>query len=218
MIAKNPRTPPRDLTAQPEDFVTYDRALWRIHRLTGQYRQQWNEMRATGPLPQMRWDPHHETSRAPGAGHRSVSYAATDVLTAFAEVFHSRRRIVLSRHQGLVAWIPGRPLRLLDLTPPTTPGATSWSLRNGASASLDSAVKPTCRAWARAIADTWPTDLDGLYVRSTVTGQSMVTLFAPAASSFPAAPSFSRRLDDPVVAAIAVGIANSLGWQPPIVR
>jgi hypothetical protein len=218
MTAKNPRTPPRALTAEPDDFVTYDRPLWRIHRLTGQYRQQWNQMRMAGPLPQMRWDPHPETSEASGTGPRSVSYAATDVLTAFAEVFHGRRRIVLSRHQGLVAWMPVRSLRLLDLTPPTAPGATSWSLRNGASASLDSAPKPTCRAWARAIAGTWPTDLDGLYVRSTATGRPMVTLFAPGTTSFPTDPAFSRRLDDPAVAAMAVDISASLGWRPPVAR
>lgn len=194
MRAKNPRTPPVALTAEPEDFVTYDRPLWRIHRLTGQYRQPWNALRT------------------------AVFYIATDALTAFAEVFHGGRRIVLSRHQGLVAWTPARPLRLLDLMPPRTPRATSWSLRNGASASLDSAVKSTCRAWARAIADTWPDDLDGLSVRSTVTGRPMIILFAPAATSFPVDPTFARPLDDPAVAAIAVSISASLGWPPPVAR
>ncbi|GAB3919080.1 hypothetical protein GCM10011575_29360 [Microlunatus endophyticus] len=68
----------------------------------------YSQLRTAGPLSQMRWDPHHGSSQTPGAApHRSGSYAAADVLTAFAEVFHSRRRIVLSRHQGLVAWVPG---------------------------------------------------------------------------------------------------------------
>lgn len=218
MTAKNPQIPPGALVAQPDDIVTCDRALWRIHRLTGQYRQQWNEMRTAGPLAQMRWDPHHESSGTAGAPHRSVTYAATDVLTAFAEVFHGRRRIVLSGHQGLTGWLPARPLQLLDLMPPDRPGATSWSLRNGASASLDSAPKSRCRAWARAIADTWPTGLDGLSMRSTVTGRAVVVLFAPGAASFPPDPAFSRRLDDPVLAGLAVGISTSLGWQPPITR
>lgn len=221
MRGKNPRRPPTPLTAEPTDFITYIQQLWRIHRLTGRYRQTWSEMRTVGPLDQMRWDPHAESSGLSGptspGGARAVCYAAPDVLTAFGEVFHGRRRIRLSEHHGLVSWAPVRPLRLLDLVPPASRTTVSWSLRNGASASLDSAVKPTCRAWAREIANTWPDDLDGLYVRSTVTGRPMVVLFAPAADSFPAYPAFSRGLNDPVVAAIAASVSGALRWQPSTV-
>ncbi|WP_207947706.1 RES domain-containing protein [Occultella glacieicola] len=144
-----------------------------------------------------------------------MTYTATDVLTAFGEAFQTRRRIVLSEHQSLVSWVPSRPLRLLSLLPPTTPTGTPWALRNGASASLDSAPKSTCRAWARSIAETWP-DLDGIHVRSPVTGQPMVTLFAPAATTYPVDPAYSRRLDDSAVAAIAVHVAIALNWTPPV--
>lgn len=56
-------------------------------------------------------------------------------------------------------------------------------LRNGASHSLASEPRATCRTWARAIAETWP-DLDGLWSPSTLTGRINVT---PAADTFPRA-------------------------------
>lgn len=215
MSGKNPQTPPAPLTAEPTDFTTSTDPLWRIHRTTGAYRQRWDEMRTVGPLVQMRWDPHHLPHREEPPPARAVAYTAADVLTAFGETFQARRRIVLSEHQALVSWVPTRPLRLLNLLPPTSPTGTSWALRNGASASLDSAPKSTCRAWARSIADTWP-DLDGIHVRSTVTGQPMVTLFTPAATAYPVDPAYSRRLDDTAVAAIAVHVATTLNWTPPV--
>lgn len=64
-------------------------------------------------------------------------------------------------------------------------------LRNGASHSLASEPRATCRTWARAIAETWP-DLDGLWSPSTLTGRINVT---PAADTFPASPDFSEYLD-----------------------
>jgi hypothetical protein len=69
-----------------------------------------------------------------------------------------------------------------------------WALRNGASHSLASGPRTTCRTWARAIATTWP-ELDGLWSQSTLTGRTNVTLWTPAADAFPASPDFSEYLD-----------------------
>jgi hypothetical protein len=162
-------------------------------------------MRDFGPIQNCRWDPHPE----PRGSHPGVTvlYAATDPTTALAEVFQSRRSITVSGQRAIAGWSPARELRLLDLM------NGSWALRNGASASLDSAPKNTCRAWARAIAATWA-DLDGLYVRSTMTGLPMVVLFAPAGDSFPGNPAFARPLDHPVLAPLITKAADDLGGWP----
>jgi len=131
-------------------------------------------------------------------------YTASDYTTAFGEVFQSTRAITLSAAKALAAWTPRRPLRLLDLT-------DTWSVRNGASGSLDSAPPSTCRAWAREIRATWP-DLDGLRSLSTVTKRPMVTLFAPAEDSFPDGPSLSRALVHRAVVPLAVQAADDLEW------
>jgi hypothetical protein len=69
-----------------------------------------------------------------------------------------------------------------------------WALRNGASHSLASGSRATCRTLARVIAETWP-DLDGLWSQSTLTGRPNVTLWTPAADTFPMNPDFSEYLD-----------------------
>ncbi|MFT3873142.1 MAG: hypothetical protein QM714_10920 [Nocardioides sp.] len=84
-------------------------------------------------------------------------------------------------------------------------------MRNGASGSLDSAPRNTCRAWARVIGSTWP-DLDGLLTHSTITRRPLVTLFGPAHDAFPDGPSFARPLSHPAVGPLAVVAADELGW------
>ncbi|GAB2707620.1 RES family NAD+ phosphorylase [Arthrobacter bambusae] len=209
MSPKNPREPRSPLTARPEDFKKFSEPLFTVYPTSGPYRRAWSATREFGPVQSCRWDPHPE----PRGYHPGVSvlYAATDPTTAFAEVFQSRRSITVSGRKALAGWAPARELRLLDLMSDLMNG--SWALRNGASASLDSAPKSTCRAWARAIADTWK-DLDGLYVRSTVTGVPMAVLFAPAADSYPANPSFTRPLDHPVLAPLITKAADDLGGWP----
>lgn len=202
MVAKNPMRPPRPLTAVPSDMVTYTGALWRVHRTTGRHRQRWDDLRDFGPIRDMRWDPHPPPPGVQPAG--AVSYAGTDVVTAFAEAFQKRRVLTLSAGQALAGWQPGRPLRLLDLT-------GSWLLHNQASASLPGGRKDRCRNWSRVIRETWP-DLDGLWVRSSMTGVPMVVLYRPSESSFPASPQLSRPLDSPVLAGLVVHVHDVLGW------
>lgn len=206
-MPKNPRTPPGPLTALPADFLNHTGPLWRIYTTVGRYRQAWNQMRTAGPLAGMRWDPH---PTAPAPRTASVAYTGVDVATAFGEVFQQRRRITLSNTKALVSWTPTRPLRLLNLAVAPA-GEVAWALRNGASASLDSADKRTCCTWAAQIAATWP-DLDGIHVRSTITGAPMVVLFTPAADSYPTLPAFSRNLNDPAIAAVIEHTADRLGW------
>ena len=103
----------------------------------------WGELRTWGPHPRCRWDPHPlPTGEHPEHG---VLYTAGDLLTCVAEVFADTRVIDTRSDMPLLqVWEATRPLRLLDLT-------STWALRNGASVSLDSALRSTCRAWARAL-------------------------------------------------------------------
>jgi hypothetical protein len=178
--------------------------LWRIHRGSGSHILAWHELRGHGPLPSMRWDPHPEPIRV-HAGE-GVLYAALDVTTAAAEAFQAARRLdVRSDRPRLTGWTPTRGLRLLDLT-------GDWALRNGAAHALAPAHRATCRAWARAIRAEWP-DLDGLWAPSTMTGRPVVVLWQPAGGAFPAAPAFSRPLEDPAVGAVVSEAARSVGYR-----
>ncbi len=176
--------------------------MWRIHRTVGRHITAWNQLRHYGPLPGMRYDPHPQPT---GEHNRyAVAYTASDIETAAAEVFQTTRRIRAGRELQLTAWSPTRQLALLDLT-------GSWALRNGAANSLTAAPRPTCRAWAHAIASTWP-DIDGLYAPSTLTGSPMIVLFAPARDSFPTSPAFSRPLDHPTIWATLARAADTIGY------
>ena len=180
--------------------------LWRFHRISGVHSSRWDELREHGPIPEMRWDPH-PTPRGdhPGVG---VSYATPFIETAVAEKFQGRRVVNLTGDVALTGWTPTRPLALLGLD-------RDWPVRNGASASLGAQAKSTCRAWARAIHQTWP-ELDGLLVTSTMTGQASVVLFSGSADSFPGYPSFTSPLDQWQASSIIVPVAKRFGW--PVAR
>lgn len=199
---KNPREPRQQLTISDADIASYDRVLYRIHRVVGRHRETWSQLREWGPALDCRWDPHPEPAGM--YPDDAVMYTAGDYVTAFGEVFQRRRAISLSATKALVAWVPLRTLRLLDLT-------DTWAVRNGAAGSLDSAPHRTCRSWAHRIHRTWP-DLDGLLARSTITLRPAITLFAPVRDAMPQRPAFSRPLDHPEVAALARSAAGELGW------
>lgn len=183
---KRPTKPQAPLTRRDSDVLVEQPVLWRVHRTVGENVLAWSALRHWGPAVTMRFDPH-----PPPAGiHREigVSYVALDLATAVVEVFQQQRVIdVAGGRPKATSWRPTRPLHLLDLT-------GDWALRNGASHSLVSGPRSTCRTWARAIAETWP-DLDGLWSQSTLTGRTNITLWTPAADSFPTNPDFSEYLD-----------------------
>lgn len=206
MSAKNPRNPPGPLAISQSDIITFSKKdpLFRIHTVHGQHPMPWNGLREFGPLREMRWDPHPSPlDFYPGVG---VAYCTTDPTTAFAEVFQFRRTIRINTDQALSAWLPSRELRLLDLT-------GLWATQNGASASLHSAPKSTCRAWSKAIHNySTEVQLDGVYAPSTMTLKPMAVLFSSAGSAFPTAPHFSELLTHSVVKIIARKAAHSLKW------
>lgn len=201
---KAPRTPPEQLTREPDDIAEYTGTLWRVHRTQGEHVLPWNMLRTYGPLPSMRWDPH--PGPQPTSAAEGVLYAAADIATSLVEVYQTTRVVESSAGAAtLTAWQPQRGLRLLDLS-------GTWLLRNTASAALLAAPRSVCQRWARAIYTTWP-GLDGLYVPSTLTGRPNIVLWDAAADSIPAMPSFSRPLAHPLVWSIAQAAAAEIGYH-----
>lgn len=204
-MVKVPRRPPKPLHRRDGDVLTLRPVLWRIHRTVGAKVLPWNGFRQFGPVSGCRWDPHPLPPYDwPGYG---VSYAATDLVTAVAEVFQTTRRVqTIVGAPYATSWSPTRDLRLLDLT-------GDWALRNEAAHALASASRPTCRAWARAIHERWD-DLDGLWFRSTMTGLPAVVLFERAGDSMPLRPGFSKALGSsglwPVIAQCAERIRYAI--------
>lgn len=85
----------------------------------------------------------------------------------------------------------------------------------GAAHALNSSPKPTCRNWANAI---WATArekgelLDGLEVRSTLTGKKMAVLFHDSQDALPSVPEYSSPLSGPFVFSIACEFARVHDW------
>lgn len=194
---KLPRQPPADISARTPDWVDWpigSPPLWQVVNTAGPYAVRFGRMRSFGPLASARFDPHpppagdHPTER--------VLYAASDLATALAERFRHSREIRGSAPDapGVYAWTPNRPLRLVDLR-------DTGALRLGASHTLSTGPRSITRTWAQAIRAAWP-DADGLAYTSSMSGRSCLTLWAPAADSFPAAPDFAKLLSDPAA-----------GWQ-----
>ena len=202
---KNPPQPPSTLDTRPDDIVTVEHVeLARVAFALSPHPLPWGELRTWGPHPRCRWDPHPlPTGEHPKHG---VLYTAGDLLTCVAEVFADTRVIDTRSDMPLLqVWEATRPLRLLDLT-------STWALRNGASVSLDSAPRSTCRAWARAIRIQLP-DVDGLRARSTMTGGEMTVLFSPARDSLPTLPRDTAPLADATLYALLKTLAPDIGYE-----
>lgn len=211
-LPKAPRAPKVPLQLGPDDIIAWSKPLWRIHAVSGPHPAAWNELRAFGPVSSCRWDPHPEPRQlhtATGSPIRglapAVAYTAADPDTAFVEVSHSGV-ITLSSDRALTAWEPRIPLELLDLV------GSDFLMRHGATDSLLSAPRSTCRAWARAIWEQLGGSISGVLTRSTWTGGLVIVLFPMSAGHFPAAPAFSRSLDHPDVATLALRAGRRFGW------
>lgn len=196
---------PGEITITDTDLATpdADTVLWRIHPTIGDHVPPWNALRHFGPSAG-RFDPHPPPPRE--YADYAVTYAATDPYTPFAEVYQRGRAI--NRTAGavyLTAWRTTRKLRLLDLT-------GTWPIANGASYALNTGRHDYCRAWAQAIHD-HPARVDGLWHASAMAGSATVTLFTPAADSFPLTPAFSRALTDPTIRPLINAAARRYNYR-----
>jgi hypothetical protein len=207
VIPKLPDRPdPAVLAASNPEIHTVPTSavLWRIHRTTGPHVMAWNELRRFGPISTCRFDPHPDgpPRQHPGVG---VLYAAGDLPTALAEVYHTTRAIdVVSGAPAAAAFRLRRPARLLDLT-------GGWPLRAGASHVINSGRRAATRAWARAFLATWP-DLDGLWHTSSLTGQPCVTLYTAASDALPTTPAHTFGLNDTDYLNWVLVAADTIGY------
>ena len=190
-MTKVPHRPPPDLARRTPVWSRWParRPLWQFVNSAGGHAAAFGHLRGYGPLPSARFDPHPEPA-SDGSGEL-VAYAARTLLTAVAERFQHNREVRRDDAERPVAyaWRPTRGLRLIDLT---GPGAVAL----GASHALSSYRKDVTRNWARAVRGAWPR-ADGLLYSSAMTGEDCVALWAPAADSYPGAPTFARALGDP---------------------
>jgi hypothetical protein len=204
-VVKLPGPPdPSELYYADEDIRIVDPVpLWRIHKTGGDFPTAWNELRWWGPGRSMRFDAHVPP---PSVQDRGVCYSALEVPTAIAEVYQQTRVINRFREgHWLTAWVPARPLYLLDLT-------GYWPIKAGASYTINTGRKDHCRKWAEAIYTAWP-DIDGLLSHSSMTGADMATLFTHAADNFPAYPSFSEPLSHPGLRDDLLFVADQIGYH-----
>lgn len=199
--------PPASFQTDPEHLIEYAGPLWRVYRQGGDWPSSWDELRHFGPKAGMRFDPHPEPEGVhPTVG---VTYAATLPRTALAEYFQSTRLIDRSRDGVAIAsWVPTRPLVLLDLS-------SSWPLINGASASIQMGPKRYTQKWARAVHERMGDDVDGLWSLSSMTGESMLTLFSrtKTVDAWPARPKSNHLLADTSVDAIVYHSATKIGYE-----
>lgn len=166
-----------------------DRPLWQLANSSGAHAAGFGHLRRYGPLPSGRFDPHPEPPS--DSSGELVAYTAETLLTALAERFQHNREVRRSdpTRPVVYAWFPARELGLLDLS---GPGAVAL----GAAHALSGYRKDVTRRWARALRRAWP-DADGLLYSSAMTGEPCISLWTPAADTYPAAPAFVRLVDDP---------------------
>lgn len=197
---------PDELRRSPPDIETVEtgRVLWRVHFTTTRHPVAWNELRAFGPLPSARWDPHPLPSGA--ASGEGVAYLAFDVPTCLAEVFQETRTVDVDRGTPYAtAMRLTRDIRLVDLRTP-------WFLRVGASAATALGPKDVTRAWARAIRVAWP-DVDGIVAPSAVIGaHECVALWRPGETALPRRPLTSDPLASPALATRIAAASELIGF------
>jgi RES domain len=134
-------------------------------------------------------------------------YLASHPRACLAEVFQTKRRIdVVTAEPMLVGFRLDRAVGVLDLT-------GLWPTRAGASAAINSGLRPRAQRWARAIYDALP-GLDGLlYGSSMAANAPCLALFDGAAGAIPTEPELHRPLADPLLRAFLRHTAIVLGYR-----
>lgn len=205
-MAKLPRPDPAKIAGVDAAVAVVGRNLWRLHTPAGEFPLRWDELRAYGPLPSARFDPwlpppdHHDADPVT----TGVGYFAFDIPACLAEVYQARRVIDRGAGVQLTAFIPARPLRLLDLR-------AGWPIAIGASHLINSGPRDRCRAWAHAIRSGY-TGYDGL-IYTGMAGRDCVTLYAPPGDAFPALPAFTKPLADPALDPYIASAAEQIGYD-----
>ncbi|MCC5951145.1 MAG: RES domain-containing protein [Acidimicrobiia bacterium] len=183
--------------------------LVRVHPLGGVHPSAWNELRSFGPT-KSRFD--HQPPPRRNHPRRRIGYLTTGptaFVAALAEHFQddSGRVGPFDLAIGLptiTLFETAEDLTLLDLD-------AGWVTRAGGNQAIRSGPRGVCRDWARAIYR-HHTTLHGLAFGSSVWGPGRcIVMWERATGVFPAAPTATRRLDDPALAPAVMNAALTLG-------
>ncbi|HEX2987793.1 MAG TPA: RES family NAD+ phosphorylase [Chloroflexota bacterium] len=164
--------------------------LWRVYLFGGSHAGRWNDFRPYGPVLSSRFD-HHVPPPRPQ--DRAIMYAATEIATCLAEVFHGRKVIDRWRcSPWLVGFSLQRELVLHDLS-------SDWLGAAGVDGDLNSGSHSRGQRWSHAIHDSYP-EVQGLWYPSVRhPDRAAIALYERAKPSLPVAPFFHRALSDPVL-------------------
>lgn len=205
-MAKLPDPDPAVIASKGTVVAVVHTHLWRLHAPAGRHPTRWDQLRAYGPIASARYDPWlpPPQDRTADPVTTGVGYFGFDVPTCLAEVFQTSRHISIYRDGlQLSAFLPTRPLRLLDLR-------EAWPITIGASHAINSGPKNRCRVWAHAIRSVHPGHNGFLY--TGMAGRSCVVLYSPPGDVFPATPDFTKALADPGLAPYIADAAEQIGY------
>lgn len=183
--------------------------LVRVHALGGVHPAAWNELRRFGPTTS-RFD-HHTLPRRDHPTRRTA-YLTTGpdaFVAALAEHFQDDGGRVgpfdlALRRPAITLFEMATPLTLLDLD-------TGWVTRAGGNQAIRTGPRGVSRDWSRAIYRHHRT-VQGLAFGSSVWGPGRcIALWERGAKVFPAAPTATRQLDDPVLLSAVMHAAQRLG-------
>lgn len=191
------KLPPPAVLPKPSStelhYVEPTDQLARIYFLAGAHPTAWDSFRYFGPTSS-HFDHHRVDAKgAPSTGPRGIVYVSEQLVTCCTGVFQLGR--IIDRGHGvpwLVGFYPTRRPMLLDV-------AGLWAIRAGASSLLNNGPKGVCRAWARAIYDTFPA-LDGIAYESSMAGGTRAfALFERSSNAMPSHPSLNIALAHPAL-------------------
>lgn len=182
--------------------------LHRVYRRGGDHPSLWNSFRYFGPTA-ARFDHHlRDENGSARVQDRGILYAASDIVTALAEVFQEKRTVNRRvNHPWLVSCTLGCGLTLLDLT-------DTFAVKAGGSMKLVSGPTLYAQNWSRAFYAGYP-DIRGTYYLSSLTNRPVTVLYERALSLGPFAPTprFHRALDDALLIEPLRNACKDIGYD-----
>ncbi len=182
--------------------------LQRIYRRGGDHPSLWNQLRYFGPTA-ARFDHHlRDNTGIARVQDRGILYAATDIVTALAEVFQQKRTVNRSVDQPwLVSYALNCDLTLLDLT-------GTFPVKAGGLMKLASGPTLYSQNWSRAFYKCYA-DIHGIYFPSSLTNRPVMALYERVLQfkPFPVAPLFHRALNDALLLEPIRNACKEIGYD-----
>lgn len=182
--------------------------LHRVYRRGGEHPTVWNAFRHFGPTA-ARFDHHlRDHKKRAYLQDRGIFYAATDIITALAEVYQDKRAVNRTANQPwLVSYALASPITLLDLS-------GTFPVKAGGSMKLVSGATLYAQNWSRGFYDCYP-EIHGVYYPSSLTNRPVVAVYERAVSLklFPLNPQFHRALRDALLLEPIRNACKEIGYE-----